>query len=208
MNDSPWSPEHSEQFRRAKLFTRIMARRDLVYLTDIAKEPAMGAYGFDALVDAAMRGELGDYVYCLPRDVPTYRPYWTRRSPLGVAQMRHSMPNDIPGLCVPRAIAARWFQARSMPVPPWLAPKSVEQTAQVAPSIPQAIKPKNRGGRPRTYDWDAFAAEVVRRAQHPDGLPDRPALMRGMLEWCSQQWGDTTPSESMVRDRLSKLYPE
>lgn len=68
--------------------------------------------------------------------------------------------------------------------------------------------PKNRGGAPPRYDWTAFDAEVVRRANtDPDGLPARAELQRQMLEWCDEKWG-TEPAISMVRSRLSKLYPE
>lgn len=71
---------------------------------------------------------------------------------------------------------------------------------------PTKLRKRNVGGRPPKWDWIAFDAEVVRLANTPDGLPERPALMHQMLDWCAEHWGDT-PTESVVRDRLSKLYP-
>lgn len=85
-----------------------------------------------------------------------------------------------------------------------------ETKAQVAhpPATPKNSEhPKNRGGRPPKWDWDAFNAEVVRIANTPDGLPERRSdLMHKMLDWCSEHWGDA-PAESVVRDRLSRLCP-
>ncbi len=62
------------------------------------------------------------------------------------------------------------------------------------------------GGRPKEYDWDAFAREIVRRANTPDGLPDRARLTRDMAQWCIDTWGKQ-PADSTLRERVSKLYP-
>jgi hypothetical protein len=66
--------------------------------------------------------------------------------------------------------------------------------------------PKNRGGRPLEWDWDAFNRELLRLANTPDGLPDRAKLQRYMLGWCEQTWG-RSPADSTVRDRIARLYP-
>lgn len=70
-----------------------------------------------------------------------------------------------------------------------------------------AFPPMSKGGRPRKYDWDAFVREVVRRANTPDGLPDRSKLTNDMAQWCLNTWGDQ-PSDSILRDWVAKLYPD
>ena len=72
---------------------------------------------------------------------------------------------------------------------------------------PEAPSPSsNRGGRPAEYDWDTFVLEIIRRANHPDGLPSTQAdLVRDMLSWFGQTCGKE-PAESAVKDRVSKIY--
>jgi hypothetical protein len=68
-----------------------------------------------------------------------------------------------------------------------------------------APKP-NRGGRPVEYDWDAFIGEIIRRANQPDGLPDKQAdLVAAMLGWFANIYGKE-PAESAVKHRISKIY--
>jgi hypothetical protein len=88
------------------------------------------------------------------------------------------------------------------------APQSAARAT--APS-PQAVEPSplkfgNAGGRPRKWDWDGFARELVRLANTLDGLPDRPATTKHMKEWCALEWGDE-PADSVIRDRIARLYP-
>ena len=46
-----------------------------------------------------------------------------------------------------------------------------------------------KGGRPATFDWDAFYVELIGRI-HDEGLPKVQAeLIRYMAEWCQNQWG-------------------
>jgi hypothetical protein len=82
---------------------------------------------------------------------------------------------------------------------------TLRRAAEQLNSPPHAIAaaPKDRGGAPRQYDWDAFDAEVVRIADL-DGLPERPALMKQMQEWCVATWGKE-PAASKIRERLAKL---
>jgi hypothetical protein len=70
---------------------------------------------------------------------------------------------------------------------------------------PLSTKCRNHG-RPKEYDWDAFAREIVRRANTPDGLPDRARLTRDMAQWCIDTWGKE-PADSTLRKQVSKLYP-
>ena len=65
--------------------------------------------------------------------------------------------------------------------------------------------PKNKGGRPVEYDWDAFTIEIIRIADL-DGLPETQAeLISQILEWCSLTWGKE-PAESSVKSRISLIY--
>ena len=63
----------------------------------------------------------------------------------------------------------------------------------------------NRPGRKPKYDWDAFFAEIVVRADL-DGLPDTQAeLERTMADWCLDSWGEQ-PSESTIRSKVALIY--
>jgi hypothetical protein len=88
---------------------------------------------------------------------------------------------------------------------------SVAAQAQQPTETATAAEPqqRNAGGRPRIYDWDAFDREILRIANtDPDGLPEeRPELMRQMIDWCERKWGKT-PADSMIRERIARLYPE
>ena len=80
------------------------------------------------------------------------------------------------------------------------------KSASAGSSSTSDLATRNAGGRPPKYDWDEFNREVVRRANTPDGLPDRNMLTRDMREWCIQHWGDE-PSDSLLRERIAKIYP-
>jgi hypothetical protein len=70
----------------------------------------------------------------------------------------------------------------------------------------QQARPSDRRGRPRKWDWDAFYREIIRLANTPDGLPEKQSdLVQIMKEWCQEEWGDE-PSDSLVRDHISKVY--
>lgn len=65
---------------------------------------------------------------------------------------------------------------------------------------------KNRGGRPTEWDWDAFICEIIRKANSPDGLPEKQAdLVRDMLEWFMHTY-KKEPAESSVKSRISNIY--
>ena len=86
--------------------------------------------------------------------------------------------------------------------PPLPAPVEVEK-----PAAAMSPNPRNPGGRPQKWDWDAFAKEMMRVANTPDGLPDRPSMTSRMKEWCAAQWGDE-PADSVIRDKIGRLYPD
>ncbi len=86
------------------------------------------------------------------------------------------------------------------PEPAWMTTK----TKPIQPSE-QPIHP-NRGGRPREYDWDRFFLEIIRKANTPDGLPEKQAdLIKEMLTWFRNTF-DSEPAESAVKGRISKIY--
>jgi len=84
-----------------------------------------------------------------------------------------------------------------------------DRLASSAPAPNRSTKPivKHPGGRPEKWDWIAFAAEMVRLANTPDGLDGRPAVTKLMKQWCMDNWGDE-PSDSMIHDKMSVLYPD
>jgi hypothetical protein len=83
---------------------------------------------------------------------------------------------------------------------------------EMAPIFPNQLEGKLqqthsqiRKGRPMKYDWSAFYAEIIVRADL-DGLPDTQAeLERAMSEWCLDVWGES-PGESTMRERLALVY--
>lgn len=64
---------------------------------------------------------------------------------------------------------------------------------------------KDRGGRPRKYDWDGCIAEIVRIADM-DGLPSiHNELIRRLQSWFVESCGDT-PADSEIKKRVSPIY--
>ena len=69
----------------------------------------------------------------------------------------------------------------------------------------EASVAKNKGGRPPTYDWDAFIIEIIRIAED-EQLPDtRPELTQKMLSWFSETY-DQQPTERLVSERVYNIY--
>jgi hypothetical protein len=86
-------------------------------------------------------------------------------------------------------------------------PKQQSNRAGVASSTdnPKSSNVLERGGRPPTFDWDEFFCEIVRRANTPDGLPERAELTEAMKEWCRQTWHNE-PTDSVLREKIAKVY--
>ena len=78
---------------------------------------------------------------------------------------------------------------------------------QAAAPSPSTLKSGNAGGRPRKWDLDAFAREMVQLANTLDGLPDRRATTEHIREWSASEWG-CEPADSVLRDRIARLYPD
>jgi hypothetical protein len=68
-----------------------------------------------------------------------------------------------------------------------------------------ADPPRNRGGRPPKWDWDAFWVEVA-AVVHVEGRPEtQNDMVRRMQQWFVDTYGNQ-PSDSQVKARISKLY--
>ncbi len=90
----------------------------------------------------------------------------------------------------------------------WAAVRGVDLSSLHDDSAPgdAPTTPKHPGGRPREYDREAFNKELLRLANTPDGLPERPQLFRHMADWCSEEWDDI-PADSSIRYWIAKVYP-
>jgi hypothetical protein len=72
-----------------------------------------------------------------------------------------------------------------------------------APPAPQ--RPKNPGGRPQKYDWDAMYAWTVEIADR-DGLPERQKLVKMLFDKMIEAGWDEWPSDSKMKDWARNLY--
>jgi hypothetical protein len=63
-----------------------------------------------------------------------------------------------------------------------------------------------KGGRPRTFDWDAFTREMVRVAWNGD-IVSREDFRRHMSDWCAKNWEDQ-PGERTLRNEIAKRCPD
>jgi hypothetical protein len=79
--------------------------------------------------------------------------------------------------------------------------KPPRPSAQIV-SLPDG---KGKGGRPPKWDKSQFLLEIIRRANLPDGLPDRSVLTGDMKEWCSKQWG-SEPADSQLRAWIADVF--
>jgi hypothetical protein len=102
-------------------------------------------------------------------------------------------------------LGAAYFRSGGQPVPAVLL-DAIEAKLEEARAASGAAQ-KNRGGHPGKFDWRPFAREIIRIANTPDGLPERAALQRIMMDWCHAQWGDDAPAENTVRGMIAELYP-
>ncbi len=67
----------------------------------------------------------------------------------------------------------------------------------------QKLVPK--GGRPLSNRFYAFAREMVRNADHIDGLLAAEDLFRLMRDWCDMQFPNEGVGDSTIRDWIAKL---
>lgn len=161
-----------EQYRRVRLFERVARRFDLVQFRQIAdwcaKEPGsvrrhedLRTQAFRDLGDAAIRGEFGPRLFCMPYRVPTYRPFWIRRTPVQVETMRDHGHDETPDLWAARELCARWLRARDIPPPPWLS------------SLPRPSKPTQQAvdGWMLDYFRNAAAAGHLIPKRELDAFP-------------------------------------
>ena len=107
-----------------------------------------------------------------------------------------SLGTITPGSCVSHEIEVWWTDIEKL-----LSPNHPKSDARGTSSRQGA------GGRPPKFDWVVFDAKIVCIAERPDGLPERHTLTHYMLDWCSTHW-ESSPSESVVRERVARLYPK
>ena len=79
----------------------------------------------------------------------------------------------------------------------------VTVTARVTP----AMAPRQSGGRPPEYDWEAFT-RWLGSTVFKDGFPERKAdLLRKAQRWFMETYG-REPAESAIKTRLNRFYAE
>jgi hypothetical protein len=72
-----------------------------------------------------------------------------------------------------------------------------------APGISAGLTRRGGGAKVR-FEWDRVVAEVVRRV-HIDGVPSNVrGFTSDLLDWCHGEFGDASPAESTIRDRVTK----
>ncbi|MGI4943470.1 MAG: hypothetical protein ACRYHQ_23375 [Janthinobacterium lividum] len=85
-------------------------------------------------------------------------------------------------------------------------PTDTMPATQHVVSSETAPEPRNTGGAPPRYDWDAFIVEIVRLAFNGAFL-DRAELRGHMRKWCTREWGHLTqiPDDKTIKRRVD-LY--
>jgi len=72
-------------------------------------------------------------------------------------------------------------------------------------SKPEPPTPKDKGGAPPKYNWEAFYIEAARHA-HDEGLPaTMNEMVRIMAEWCQLEWG-REPSLTQMKTKLRPFF--
>lgn len=90
--------------------------------------------------------------------------------------------------------------------PPFLYDTMLKPGAEDASVVNMAVPPKNKGGRPPEWDWNAFILEIIRIANTLDGLPKtRAELAAVMRDWFIDQCDDH-PADTTLEDRIRPIY--
>jgi hypothetical protein len=72
------------------------------------------------------------------------------------------------------------------------------------PSAGLRRTPRNRGGAPARYDWEARWFALIKIADI-DGLRSRQELRQRARDWIDANWPDGGPSDSVLREKLMRL---
>lgn len=71
---------------------------------------------------------------------------------------------------------------------------------------PHPEQPRSKGGRPPSYDWEAFWIEVVHyAAKNALDKMHRPELQQHMEKWTAEKWRNS-PDQATIRNKLGPLY--
>jgi hypothetical protein len=102
---------------------------------------------------------------------------------------------------------ARWMGATVLPPEPTIRPIVCAAFGhpQAPTPDPQDHAPPHKGGRPAHGAQKDVVAELVRLADLDGLLDDWMELVRTMVDWCADKFGDKAPSETTIRTWL-KLF--
>ena len=106
---------------------------------------------------------------------PSYRPQWER--PVGWVAVDFEA-----GSAIAKTGRGYLHIREILDPPPDEPPVPADRT------VPAPQRPKNPGGAPARYDWERIWIEIVAIANTPDGLPDRPTLMRLLYDKMVIEW--------------------
>jgi hypothetical protein len=158
-----------EQKRRGRLFSRIVRRRDLVSFASLAdwygRESAdRRNWALQDLGAAAIRGEFGRNLFYLPTHLPTYRPFWIRRTGFQVAGMKVHGHDETGDLWAPRSLCAKWLATRGISFPPWVVAEAQLAATPRPPTPTTAVVRKARRSVPdeKVTGWYGHRAEHAR----------------------------------------------
>jgi hypothetical protein len=80
-----------------------------------------------------------------------------------------------------------------------------ELNSRLASAPDNLVQPKNRGGRPRTIDWDEFFIEAIWFEYAEEGFHSRHQLQQHMEAWSIAAWGDRAPNLKAIRQKVGKI---
>jgi hypothetical protein len=117
--------------------------------------------------------------------------FWDAEDHLGSEFERPTFSVSLKGLCFERD-----------------AIEMLQPGVELAAEKREPVEVRARTGRPRLWDWDGATMNLLKLAQHPDGLPTGPGaqaqIERIISEWFAENTGNT-PSASQVRHHAAQI---
>jgi len=133
------------------------------------------------LLEATQRGEFGP----IAKPVLAYispgvgDESWRSRVRLLPGQARYVSPACI---FTTKALAAKWFSAGQISLPPWLQGVAVgKQVRVVTRAATRRVRPTSSRGRPPKYDWDRALTDLAAEF-HANGLPEAGDSRQAKME--------------------------